>query len=305
MKTKLVFLAMFAMIALTVNAQSDYENFLQNARQRLAEGDCLRAEMSYNVYTEMARKTNKEVERLIEECKNGGSNAQGDEQSSVSGSANGHDYVDLGLPSGTMWATCNVGASKPEDCGNYYAWGETSTKSTYKWDTYKYANGYDGKLTKYCNNSEYGHNGFNDSLTILQSEDDPATANWGDGWETPSKAQWEELLANTTKQWMTQNGVAGYLFTSKKNGQTIFLPNVKGREDYSRDEPVVVHLWSGLYWSKSLCTGREAWCLVEDDKGYHLYPVHRDYGFSVRPVRKKSPIKLTIESTTFEIRICR
>ena len=173
-------------------------------------------------------------------------------QSSGNGTANGHEYVDLGLPSGTLWATCNVGASKPEGYGSYFAWGETKPQSsnTYDWSTYKYANGAYDKLTKYCSKSGYGNNGFTDDLTTLQSGDDPATANWGSGWRMPTKSQWDELLSNTTNQWTTKNGVAGRLFTSKKNGQSVFLPAAGGRWDgelyYAGS--------NGHYWSRSLIT---------------------------------------------------
>ena len=199
-----------------------------------------------------------------------------------------HDYVDLGLPSGTLWATCNVGASKPEDYGSYFAWGETSTKSIYDWDgsTYKYANGDYKKLTKYCNRSDYGNNGFTDNLTALQAGDDPATVNWGSGWRTPSKEQWEELLSNTTHQWTTQNGVKGRKFTSKKNGQTLFLPAAGNR---CNSELMYAGSY-GSFWSRSLDTDIPdyAWFLYFDsggcDKGYGGI---RNYGFSVRPVREK------------------
>lgn len=77
-------------------------------------------------------------------------------------------YVDLGLPSGTLWATCNVGADTPEGYGDYFAWGETQPKTTYNWSTYRYCNGDYVKLTKYCGNSSYGYNGFTDDLTVLQ-----------------------------------------------------------------------------------------------------------------------------------------
>lgn len=146
------------------------------------------------------------------------------QRQSGKGTANGHEWVDLGLPSGTLWATCNIGASKPEDYGSYFAWGETSTKRTYNWSTYKYAEGAYNKLTKYCNKSNYGNNGFTDKLTTLQAGDDPATAQWGSGGRTPSKAQWEKLLSNTTRKWTTQNGKKGYLFTSKTNGNSVFCP---------------------------------------------------------------------------------
>ena len=98
---------------------------------------------------------------------------------------NGHEYVDLGLPSGTLWATCNVGADTPEGYGDYFAWGETTPKTTYNWNTYKYCNGGEGlnTLTKYCSDSNFGYNGFTDNLTVLQlMDDDAATVNWGSGW---------------------------------------------------------------------------------------------------------------------------
>lgn len=203
----------------------------------------------------------------------------------VYGSANGHEWVDLGLPSGTLWATCNVGASKPEGYGNYYAWGETSTKSTYNWDTYKYANGTFDKLTKYCNKSDYGNNGFTDNLTALQTGDDPAASNWGSGWCTPTKAQCDELLANTTNQWTTQNGVKGRKFTSKKNGATLFLPAAGGRW-YSEIDYAGSY---GYYWSRSLSAGGpgSAWSLNFNSDGCGVSSNYRGNGFSVRPVRQK------------------
>lgn len=119
--------------------------------------------------------------------------------SSVSNNSfNGHEYVDLSLPSGTLWATCNVGDSRYGCSGQYYAWGEVENKTSFDWYSYKYAilNHYQGefvRLTKYCNKSEYSTNGYIDNLINLQSVDDPATR-WGDGWHTPSISQWTELL---------------------------------------------------------------------------------------------------------------
>ena len=203
----------------------------------------------------------------------------------VSDSVNGHEWVDLGLPSGTLWATCNVGASSPEDYGSFFAWGETCTKSTYNWDNYKYANGTsfeDPKLTKYCSQSEYGNNGFTDNLTTLQAGDDPATAKWGSGWRTPSKTQWEELLSNTTRKWTTQNGKKGYLFTSKKNGQSVFLPTAGGRWYSDLDS-------YGDYWSRSLYTDTPsyAWYLYFVSADCDMDIHYRSDGLSVRPVRAK------------------
>ena len=206
-------------------------------------------------------------------------------QQGGNGSAGGHEWVDLGLPSGTLWATCNLGASKPEGYGNYYAWGETSTKSTYNWDSYKYANGNYDKLTKYCNKSDYGNNGFTDNLTALQTGDDPAAANWGSGWRTPSKAQWDELRANTTDQWTKRNGVWGREFTSNLNGTTLFLPAAGYRWDSELYYPGSY----GYYWSRSLYafTPGRAWYLYfgSDDCDVDGY-IYRYTGFTVRPVRQ-------------------
>ncbi len=158
-------------------------------------------------------------------------------------------YVDLGLPSGTLWATCNVGADSPEDYGDYFAWGETEPKSNYNWSTYQYCNGSSSKLTKYCTNSSYGYNGFTDNLTTMLSEDDAATANWGSDWRMPTMEEWRELYNNTTYTWTTQNGVNGMLFTAS-NGNSLFLPAAGSRwldELYSAGS-------RGDYWSSSLYT---------------------------------------------------
>ncbi|MBR4148132.1 MAG: hypothetical protein IKU00_09670 [Bacteroidales bacterium] len=164
------------------------------------------------------------------------------------GTVNGHTYVDLGLPSGTLWAACNVGATKPEGYGDYFAWGETATKSTYNWSAYKYCNNGDLKqLTKYCNDTHYGYNGFTDNLFFLQAIDDAATANWGDGWCMPTKEQWEELFEHTAQIFTFQNGAYGMLF-SASNGASIFLP-AAGIRWY--DELYNVGDY-GYYWSSLL-----------------------------------------------------
>ncbi len=141
-------------------------------------------------------------------------------------SIGGHEYVDLGLPSGLLWAVCNVGAANPEEFGYYFAWGETERKTYYDVASYEYAKGDDlfhPQLTKYCYNSSYGYQGFTDYLTALLPEDDAATANWGEGWRMPSKEEWEELLNHTSLAWITQNGVEG-LFCTGSNGYSLFLP---------------------------------------------------------------------------------
>ena len=200
------------------------------------------------------------------------------------GSANSYDYVDLGLPSGTLWATCNLGANNPEDYGAYFAWGETHTKAVYDWENYKYVSGDYQRLTKYCNDYEFGDNGFIDGLNVLQGSDDPATAR-GIGWHTPDKEQWQELLDNTTSKRVIQNGVVGRLFTAK-NEKTIFLPAAGNRWDRDLYNAGSV----GYYWSRSLYTENpyRAWlfyfasggCGIDDYGG-------RSDGFSVRPVCEK------------------
>ena len=198
--------------------------------------------------------------------------------------ANGHEYVDLGLPSGTLWATCNIGATKPEEYGDYFAWGETKPKSIYDWTTYKFVNGDFDKLTKYCNESDWGNNGFTDNLTSLESGDDAATANWGSDWCMPTKEQWKELLENTTAEWTMQNGVKGRLFTSKKNGKSLFLPAA----GYRWDGDLNLVGSGGYYWSSSLLTGGPgyAWYFYfYSDRYSSMYDDYRSGGLSVRAVR--------------------
>ena len=110
--------------------------------------------------------------------------------------------VDLGLPSGIRWASCNVGATTPEGYGYYFAWGETESKDYYGWTTYKYTNGGYGKMTKYCNDASHGDNGFTDMKTVLEPEDDAAAANWGNAWRMPTDAEWKELLEQCTWKWI-------------------------------------------------------------------------------------------------------
>ena len=214
---------------------------------------------------------------------NPSNNGENDSIADNSGTLNGHDYVDLGLPSGTLWATCNVGATSPEEYGDYFAWGETTTKSSYSWSTYKYCNGAYDKLTKYCNKASYGFNGFTDNLTVLQSGDDAATANWGSGWCMPTKEQWEELKDNTTVTWTTQNGVKGRRFTAS-NGNSLFLPAAGGRWDSE-----LYNAGSyGNYWSSSLDTDdpNYAWYFDFYSDSYYMGYGSRNIGQSVRAVRE-------------------
>ena len=166
----------------------------------------------------------------------------------VSGQVEGHDYVDLGLPSGTKWATCNVGASKPTEYGDYFAWGETKPKEVYSWSTYKWCKGSDDSMTKYCNKSKYG---TVDNKKVLDAEDDAATANWGSAWRMPTREEIEELLDGCSWEWVEDfsgSGVNGRLGTSKSNGATIFLPAA----GYRNDSDLSIVGLSGYYWSSSL-----------------------------------------------------
>ena len=197
-----------------------------------------------------------------------------------------HGFVDLGLPSGLLWAVCNVGADNPEDYGDYFAWGETQPKSTYNWSTYQYANGTsldDPQLTKYCNNPTYGYNGFTDNVTTLLPEDDAAMANWGSGWRMPTEEEWQELYNNTTNTWTTQNGVHGRLFTAS-NGNSLFLPAAGERWD---DEFSGAGYY-GTYWSSSLCTDRPigAWSFIFSSDNTFVAGFGRCDGRSVRAVRE-------------------
>ena len=131
-----------------------------------------------------------------------------------------HEWVDLGLASGTLWATCNVGAGSPEDYGDYFAWGETEPKQVYNWSTYKWCDGAANTLTKYNTSSDLG---TVDDKTELEPEDDAATVNWGPSWSIPSHEQQLELAEQCTWTWTARNGVNGALVTGP-NGNTIFLP---------------------------------------------------------------------------------
>ena len=164
-----------------------------------------------------------------------------------SGTQNGHEFVDLGLPSGILWATCNVGADTPEGFGDYFAWGEREPKEIYDWKSYKYGRFFQERyeLNKYCTDSCYGLNGYVDGLTVLELDDDAASANWGAGWRTPTIGEWEELFVNTTGVWTTLNGVKGWRCTAS-NGNSIFLPAAGYWWDGVHNADL------GLYWSASI-----------------------------------------------------
>ena len=192
--------------------------------------------------------------------------------------ADNHEYVDLGLPSGTLWATCNVGASKPEEYGDYFAWGEIEPKKTYEYENYKWGTK-EGNVTKYCTNSYWG---VVDNKLELLPEDDAATANWGSNWCMPSKDQFDELKNSdyTTIEKTTLNGVDGVKVTSKKNGKTLFFPEA-GEYWYGKCS----HNDMGTYWTRSVEeTGSTAAYVVDSySDSWGVRP--RPTGYPVRPVR--------------------
>ena len=184
----------------------------------------------------------------------------------ASGSLNGHDYVDLGLS--VKWATCNVGATKPSDYGNYYAWGETSTKSSYTQDN-----------SKTYNNDSY-HYDINSNSSL-----DAATANWGGSWRMPTEKEFQELLDNCTWTWTEQDGHDGYKVTSKNNGNSMFLPAAGGR----RDTSLVLAGEYVYYWSSTPVEGFPKYsyglCLSYRDS-LRMHTINRGCATTIRPVTR-------------------
>ena len=193
-----------------------------------------------------------------------------------------HEYVDLGLPSGTLWATCNVGANSPEEYGDYFAWGETEPKETYDIGNYKWCRNSQTSMTKYCTNSSYGYNGFTDNKTELEPEDDAAYVNWGEDWRMPSYDQLNELKTNCTWSGTTINGVNGLMVTGP-NGNSLFLPTAGFRYENSLSTDGSF----GLYWSRILGSAHQydACNLGFSVREQTWLESHRYNGYTVRPVR--------------------
>ena len=196
--------------------------------------------------------------------------------------------VDLGLPSGIRWASYNIGATTPEGYGYYFAWGETESKKDYSWTTYKYANvgeRYHYKFTKYCTDASSGDNGFIDNKTVLEPEDDAATANWGDVWRMPTDAEWTELREQCTWTYTTLNGVYGYQVASKTNGNSIFLPVAGFRNGTS----LYLQGTRGYYSSSSLLENYSdnVWIVTFNHEEVYRHSNNRNNGLSVRPVQDK------------------
>ena len=190
------------------------------------------------------------------------------------------EYVDLGLPSGTLWATRNVGADSPEDYGDYFAWGETAPKEKYAWSTYTLCDGTEWSMTKYEPTAFWRH----DELE-LEPIDDAADNNWDVSWCMPSEGQVVELINSCSWQFTQRNGVNGSLVTGP-NGNTLFLPAAGYRSNSSLSRAGT----SGYYWSSTVkynedkyafylnCYSNTAYCMA-------YYP-GRSAGLTVRPVRR-------------------
>ena len=176
----------------------------------------------------------------------------------ATGTSNGHEYVDLGLS--VKWATCNVGASSPSAYGDYYAWGETSTKSSYTWVNYRFrTNGDSYEIVKFSKYNNQSDRGSVDNRTTLELSDDVARQKWGGSWRMPTITEFQELIDNCTWTWTTMNGVNGYKVTGKKSGFTdrsIFLPAAGYRYAEYRDGTNLSYAGErGYYWSSSLYAG--------------------------------------------------
>ena len=209
----------------------------------------------------------------------------------TSGIDNGHAYVDLGLPSGTLWATTNVGAATPEQSGDYFAWGETQPKTIYNSSTYIFSDNSGKTFYKYNTDASKG---VIDNKTNLDSIDDAASVNWGSTWRTPTYVELSELNSNCIWVWTSVNGVKGQRVTSKKNGNSIFLPAT----GYMSGNKHSNYGMTGYYQSSSLRTHIA-------DHAYYFYfrssyvgtsSIGRQYGLTVRPVLGKQ--KLSKPSVT-------
>lgn len=211
----------------------------------------------------------------------------------VGDDGNEYEVVDLGLNSGNLWAVCNMGASSPEQTGSRFAWGDVQPKTYFSWSNYRWAEGDNLSLTKYCTNLD---NGTTDYKTQLEDADDAANAILGKNWHIPSSMDYEELLTNRncTSKWCKLNGVGGYLFTSVRKGyegNSIFIPIV-GMQDNNSIR--FADKW-GWYWSTRIyydtndktfiSTDAEAFLLEHSDiDNHYMSHLQRIAGLPIRPI---------------------
>ncbi|MCQ2200253.1 MAG: fibrobacter succinogenes major paralogous domain-containing protein [Paludibacteraceae bacterium] len=194
----------------------------------------------------------------------------------------GHEYVDLGLPSGLKWATCNVGASKPEEYGDYFAWGEVKPKDKYYQNNSLF---YDIALYTLKRDEVI------DSKGNLTSTYDAASVNWGKNWRMSTKEEFEELIKYCKWTWIALGGVLGYKVESKQTGNNnwIFLP-AAGYQDGKSSYNVGNY---GYYWSSSVCESNGSLRLYIDSRSknvnfdfYRTFEYLRSHGLTIRPVTK-------------------
>ena len=203
----------------------------------------------------------------------------------------GHKYVDLGLSSGTMWATCNIGAQTPEACGNYFSWGETRPKKKYTEENYRFFKnvvldedgwGREGDITKYNSTKMWGKV---DNKFVLDSKDDAAHKRWGGKWRMPTKPEWDELLEECEWSWKKDGTYqCGYVVTGP-NGNSIYLPAAGGKSDEPDNSGLHGLGTLGAYWSSWKDT-YDAYLLYFDFSGEQLETSssERHIGISIRPV---------------------
>ena len=201
----------------------------------------------------------------------------------IGGSTDKVEYVDLGLPSGNLWATCNLGASSPEAYGDYYAWGEVEPKQKYTYPNHKwYKEGAPSLgFTKYNNE---------DGKLTLEDEDDAVIQNLGNGWRTPTLADFRELTNQklTTIKKTTLNGVAGYQITSKKNGKSIFIPCAGFKQDKPQTREISSSEEVAICMTNLRCIDYKvfnAWSFAFEQDRIGRYGKRRPDGISVRPVK--------------------
>ena len=208
----------------------------------------------------------------------GGDNDAKPSEDKMAISAANAEAVDLGLPSGTLWATYNVGATSPEEYGNYYAWGETTTKEVYSEDNCK----------------TYGNQDVPEDIAGNKAYD-AATANWGKDWRIPTKAQFDELIDNCTWTWTERNGVKGYEVTSKKNNNSIFFPAAG-----DRGGSYTVHLGlNSEYLSSTPYEADYAYCLISYNGVFETALFSRIFGLPVRPVKAKTANGVSVNNQEF------
>lgn len=192
----------------------------------------------------------------------------------------GPTAVDLGLS--VKWADVNVDAYRPWERGNFYAWGELEPKESYNSNSYRFYHEGTMQLTKYCNDKTYGYEEYTDNLTTLEPEDDVASVKWGGDWRMPSKDEFLELMDSTNCAWIytNMNGMSGYKVQSKKNGNSIFLPDASDSHGCG----------GGLYWANciepDLAPAAPNLYFNHAMNRFYINTYIRDVGLTIRAVSK-------------------